>query len=435
MSYRRNIGSNIITKLVKILIGFVTSIVVARGLGPEGKGYAAYYLLILGMIVNFGHLGIEHATAYFYKKGSFAEQTVFNTNNSYQIVVALVFGILLLYFKKLDLVFQDYSYLMVILGYFFLLISNLQVCTKEFYVGNQRMYQTNRFLLISGLINAVVIMVLYMSRTLTPNSYLISIVGTTAFTSILTWRGCELSKYFKFSLHKELLSQEFRYGLIVYVGALLIFLTYRVDQLMIKNYLGTKDLGIYTVAVTLAELLLLVPLSIKTALMGRLLNTDDLKTSLNISIRTIKYSMYVNTVLIVIGVMMTPLVPLLYGSAFAGAKSIIVVLFLGLFFSSVSKIGGAFLYATNHTKDHLIMTAISFSVNIIGNLLLIPRLGVMGAAYASMFSYMIYGSLYVYYFISHHGVSIQDMLIMGSEDMAIIKTLLKLNSRRMKNDF
>ena len=38
-------------------IGFVTSILIARSLGPENQGQLSYYVLIFGLIATYGHLG------------------------------------------------------------------------------------------------------------------------------------------------------------------------------------------------------------------------------------------------------------------------------------------------------------------------------------------------------------------------------------------
>ncbi|MCD8479581.1 MAG: oligosaccharide flippase family protein, partial [Candidatus Cloacimonetes bacterium] len=62
------------------------------------------------------------------------------------------------------------------------------------------------------------------------------------------------------------LKAEMSYGLVAWSAALFAFLHFRVDQIMIKQYLGSADLGVYTIAVTIAELLFLLPLSINTAL-------------------------------------------------------------------------------------------------------------------------------------------------------------------------
>ena len=65
MSYEKNITSNIIVKIIYILLRIVTSILVVRSLGVEGKGYITYFLLIIGLISNYEHFGIINATTYF----------------------------------------------------------------------------------------------------------------------------------------------------------------------------------------------------------------------------------------------------------------------------------------------------------------------------------------------------------------------------------
>ena len=53
-SYTKNISSGLIVRIIKIFFGFFTNILVARALGPEGKGYIAYYFLIFTTISSYG---------------------------------------------------------------------------------------------------------------------------------------------------------------------------------------------------------------------------------------------------------------------------------------------------------------------------------------------------------------------------------------------
>ncbi|WP_370622174.1 oligosaccharide flippase family protein [Bacillus sp. JCM 19034] len=60
--------STFITQIVIMLLGFIISVLVARALGPEGKGQVAYFMLFFGMIARFGNFGINDSLGYYIKK-------------------------------------------------------------------------------------------------------------------------------------------------------------------------------------------------------------------------------------------------------------------------------------------------------------------------------------------------------------------------------
>ena len=57
------------------------------------------------------------------------------------------------------------------------------------------------------------------------------------------------------------------------------------------------------------------------------------------------------------------------------------------------------LYLTSHKKTHIIsvIAAISFSTNVILNIIMIPRFGALGAAYATCLSFFLSLLLVLYY--------------------------------------
>ena len=64
-------------------VGFVASIMIARALGPTGRGLYAYPVALLGIVVAFAHLGLEFAQVHLAARGKdlrhmWADATVFS---------------------------------------------------------------------------------------------------------------------------------------------------------------------------------------------------------------------------------------------------------------------------------------------------------------------------------------------------------------------
>ena len=58
----------------------LASIILARVLGPEGRGIYALAALLPSLIVTFGNLGIGPATVYYVARGEFRRQEILGNN-------------------------------------------------------------------------------------------------------------------------------------------------------------------------------------------------------------------------------------------------------------------------------------------------------------------------------------------------------------------
>src|SRR5207244_12524468 len=59
----RNIGSTLVTRAVTIVLALLSSIVLARVLGPEGRGSFALVMILPSLAGTIGLLGFEQANA------------------------------------------------------------------------------------------------------------------------------------------------------------------------------------------------------------------------------------------------------------------------------------------------------------------------------------------------------------------------------------
>ena len=74
---------------------------------------------------------------------------------------------------------------------------------------------------------------------------------------------------------------------------------------------------------------------------------------------------------------------------------------------------------------NLIFLGTAAIVNIIGNLFLIPLIGMFGAAITSVVSYCVCGICFLVYFRKVSGISIYKLVVIQKEDFKMIKNFLK----------
>ncbi|MEH7415790.1 polysaccharide biosynthesis C-terminal domain-containing protein, partial [Neobacillus drentensis] len=200
-------------------------------------------------------------------------------------------------------------------------------------------------------------------------------------------------------------------------------LNYRSDQILINHFLGKKELGIYSIAVSLSELAFSIPQSVSGALMGRLVNQNQSQNET--IIKTIKYSFYITLIAVGIGVLLSPVIIFIYGSNYVDAISILRILFIGIVFATIGKVIAPIAVADGKPAIHLYISLASLIINVVFNYLLIPKYGIKGSAIASAISYLIYGTLYALFLLTSKKISFQDIFILNKSDLISIVSVYK----------
>ena len=422
MSYTKNIISNFYTRILKIILGFGTSVIIARSFGPEGKGYVTYFLLIFSMVANYSHLGINNATSYFYKKTKYKGKDIYNTNLSYLFLIWIIVSIIFIILKYYKIVLIDYSWLILFSGLLYILFTFMNVSIGGIFIGDERIVEINNYYILNNIFVFLATIISWYFNFLNIVLYLWYVVIGLFINNIFFLRNINFR--FSFKLNRMLLKEEFKYGISIYFSALFIFLNYRVDQLLIKKLLGMNQLGLYSVGVQLAELLFLIPQSVTTALEGKLYNMPQNDNRKTVTALTIKYTFFIAFCLAMLGIIMTPLVPIIYGTEYKDSVSIIIVLFIGVIFASIGKVSPSYFFTQGRPRVHLIITFITLIVNVTLNVFLIPINGIIGAAYASTIAYIIYGLTYVFYFVMFEKFSLQNLLLLNKDDFTFLKRLV-----------
>ncbi|MFW6016866.1 MAG: polysaccharide biosynthesis C-terminal domain-containing protein [bacterium] len=420
MGYIKNISNSLITKIIKIIIGFGTSIIVARALGAEGKGYITYILLIGSLLANYGHLGILDATIYFQKRSNYSQQEVFNVNISFIILIWFFISIFIISMRLFRFILLDYSIFMVIGLIFYVIINFFNILGRKFHVGEEKIVDMNKFLLIDKFFLFFFLLILWSFKYLSAGYYLLLMISGLFLSSYLLIKNIGFK--FRFKLNRSLLKEEFKYGLLVYFATLFIYLNYRADQFLIMNMISTSALGVYSIGVTLAELVLLIPESVSLALNGKLYNVAlDSKHRNLITISTIKYTIYICIVIATIGFFLTPLIPVVYGEEFIDAVSVFKILLFGVLFVAIGKTSNAYFYTQGTPERYLVIVLITFIINLVLNFKLIPILGINGAAWASTISYIIYGLIHIFYFKIKEKFPLKEMFLINKSDIKLFK--------------
>jgi len=164
----------------------------------------------------------------------------------------------------------------------------------------------------------------------------------------------------------------------------------RIDQVMLGEMVGNEEVGIYSVAVRLAEVWMFIPMAIFWSVFPAVVEARVSDEALLYERLQKLYNLMTLTAYIV-AVPMTLLggwlVDTLFGEAYTRAGLMLVVLIWANIFANLEIARSAFLSSMNWTRLHFVTVFLGCLVNIALNLLFIPRYGGLGAAVASLVAY------------------------------------------------
>jgi O-antigen/teichoic acid export membrane protein len=171
-------------------------------------------------------------------------------------------------------------------------------------------------------------------------------------------------------------------------GALGLLLT-NTDILIISWLRSASDVGIYSAAIRIIQVLYLVPMVIQFStlpLFSRLARVDDPKFR-SILERTIGI-IFIASIPLAFGgfVLGTPIMALVFGGAYASGSLAFKILMLTLLVDFPAAIISNAIFSYNHQRSLIVSSAIGGGLNVLLDIILIPPFGMVGSAFATLFA-------------------------------------------------
>jgi O-antigen/teichoic acid export membrane protein len=175
----------------------------------------------------------------------------------------------------------------------------------------------------------------------------------------------------------------------------------KVDQIMLKWMSGNRDVGYYAVAVTLSEAWYFIATAIVTSVFPSLI--EDRKANRAVYQKRLQkifdiLFLLALAVAVIVTIFSRLLVKTLYGDVYLYSANILTIHVWAGLFAFMRQLFSRWLIMEGLLKYSLFSHGFGAFLNVILNALLIPRLGGIGAAIATLFSYA--GSSYLALFLS-----------------------------------
>lgn len=174
----------------------------------------------------------------------------------------------------------------------------------------------------------------------------------------------------------------------------------KIDQVMIKNMLGNEQTGVYAVAAKLSEFWYFIPNAICSSLFPAIVNAKKISTELYEERLSKLYSLMIwlsIIMVLLISLFAHQIINTLFGTQYIGAVGTLRIYVWAGIFTSLGIALGQYLIVENKTKVNAITTMAGAIINVILNLILIPKYGINGAATATFISYSIITLMILFY--------------------------------------
>ena len=395
----RKVGETFVTRIFLIGIGLAISVIVARILGPEGRGLYAVSISLGALGVQFGNLGIYASNIYAVVRRREALPELISNS----LWVSLILGVLAftlfygVFFIWPNLIQIQGLLLFAVLisipfGLAFLLLENLLIGLQD--VRAYNIVEIGNRILSLILIGAIILFHAVTVETIYLCS-MVSIMGCS--TWVLAHLKIRLSPFPAPSV--SLFKENLKYGLKAYFASLLGFLVLRGDLFIIQYILGTTEVGFYSIAVAVGDLMCLLPVVIGTILFPHL---SEMISDRERCIYTRRVAWCVGGIMIIISIFAAlsaeSIVKLLYGNAFLPSVPALLWLIPGIFMLSINTIFMNYFASIGMPLVTIYSPGIAALINIILNIKLIPILGIVGASISSTVAYGIMLILSLVYF-------------------------------------
>lgn len=397
-------------------------ILLARYLGPEGRGAYALVILTVILLTLISNFGITNATIYYVGTKAFPAKEILITSLLQAIISSLFVAIIIIAlmnspWKRFFWASNQSIYL---LGLIALVPQAIRTQIQHFLLGLKNVVVYNRlmtldiFLLLSNLIIFVLILDLGLKGAL------ISYINASFITLLVNlWVVQDyLSKIHLSKINLVFLKKAFRLGSQFFATGLGGFGIQRLNFLLLEIFHSATTVGLYAVASALPTLFLIIPSQLATVLYPWVTNAKDKTTKIRLTTLTIKGSLYICLVLMIpLSLLMQPIIVFLYGMDYQKTYLAALILLVGMLFSGIAGVIVNYLAGIGKPKYGVYLTVINIAGLMLFGYIFIPTGNIEGAALAKTTSEFISITYLLVVFIKYTNVPIKNLFLVTRKEL------------------
>lgn len=374
-------------KVLKLVIGLVVGVWVARYLGPTQWGKLNYISAFVAILMTVAKLGMDGFLTKEILQHPNSKNEILGTSFFIRVfLLPFLFLFVLVYFYVENFE-QDYYWLFAFLSLNVVIVP-LDLIDLEF----QSRLQSKLTIIsknIAYVLGAIVRLYLILNKESliwfaaamgieAALSYIFLLVVYQKNDNILKWK---FSKTMAVSLLKE--------GWPFILASLAVILYIRLDQIMIGNMVGEEELGLFSSAIKISDIFIFLPMAVSSSFLPSLVSAK--KRGQEAFVQRIQFlinwMMRISLVLSLgITLFSDQIIQVLFGTEFIAAGRILSVHIWALVPTFLGVATTQYLVVESLQRYSLYRTVLGLVTNLALNVYLIPKYGALGAAIATTIS-------------------------------------------------
>jgi len=428
MSFGKATTVSLAGQVASLITTFLSGVIIARALGPSGKGTYSLVVLTYAFAVLIGNLGVPAFVAS--TAGKRRHTPVELLHNS--VIMTIVSSVIV---AVVYLLVREWTGQRSVLWPFFMILAVVTpagLLREHLGALLQGMNRIGRFSVTKVVANAVTLILLAVFVWSRPS----------ITTAVYCWIGGEVVATLVavglvipiaapgLNLSRPVLKESLKFGSAVCVGSLIGLASLRLDLFLVAYFLPASEVGLYSVATAASSVIMYLPVAMAVALLPRLssANADE---SYALTARGCRFAIVWGVgCALFLGILGGVLISVVYGELFRPAATAMRILLPGTVIYGLAHITTA--YYNGYVGRPFINTALAALSLLIGvalDVALIPRFGINGAAVASSVAYIVSMFVALFVFARVSGRSFLPLLAVGKRDFLEFKGFLTRNIR------
>jgi O-antigen/teichoic acid export membrane protein len=431
----RKILGTVGTRILTAAIAFLVVVLNARVLGAANLGTISLIIFSVTIIQLLNNFLAGSALIYLTPRVGLFRPLMLGYAWTLIITIAcyLLFLLIGVLFRNIELIPASF------VAEFFLLAMALSMTTVNMMglLGMEQVKTYNLMNLMQMVIQiGVIASLFFIFRIRSVHVYLWASITSYSITFLFSLiMLAPFMKPFRFDGIPKIMRDLFRFGAFVQFANIFQQMNYRLSYYFVDFFAGRAALGLLSVGVQISESLWLISRSIATVQYSRISNEMDDGYSARITLALAKVT-WVFTLLALLLLILLPsfLFDLVFGAGFGAIKPVIAALSVGIITLSVSMVFSTFFSGINKPWHNTISSAIGLVFTVSLGLLLIPTMGIVGAAITATCSYT---AATVYQFIIFSRLTrltIRDFLLKKSDLLLVNQEFRKIIGKAGKPD-
>lgn len=419
MSFIRHASRNTVAHCLSAMLLLLAGVITARFLGPEGRGLYAVFFTTAGLMSQMLYFGLSEANVYYMKREKRSCDEIFGNSVLFMIGQGVLMAcILAIFHKPIGVFFSDSSIVLILC---LLWGTAFSQAAKEVYSGFLlgrhlfTLYALNTFIIAFGVFAAA-----FAAYWFPDNAEIVISIRVIVFIAIallffiiMLW----VTKP-RFRISLSLSKCQLVFGLKNYLQNILGSLNLRFYLLLLSLMMGHSAAGLFSVAFLLVEPSACCR-AVGPVLLAYLANEHDEIAHKQMTAKSCRMIL----ALVTLGaIFYIPLVPYLlyyvFGAAYLEALSAVYIMIFAGLVGIVFQVLTRYFISSNQQKYMIIASAIALVIAFSIAVVLIPSMGVLGAAYAYLSSTATASIIAGFYYWQLSRAPVMDLLMLQKEDFS-----------------